>query len=321
MKNEDTIVKTWAQSGRDMHIKHCFYPGCDSKDIIKSHVFQNNGVLTQIAVQGDVYMPKLKNNQIVPRLTKYGRKVATIFTGFCGKHDKELFQPIEDADWKISDENVFLFFYRTFASQFQAKQEFIKRGDILCEQDALDNDSDILAGYKSAVNDFNRDKSIVDRYIVNRSSFPLKYITWKFDQRIKFAFSGFQTPTKDFEGKTIQSLHDKVNRHIFLTVLPHGKKAIAMLAWLSVDDKKLRRYTTHLRKLSLRERKQFISNMAITTTDDLVLSPEIFEHLTRDQKDQIEGEFGEMNVLAEVMGVPTSAKSAYEEIGLNLFDF
>ncbi len=45
-------------------------------------------------------------------MTKWGRKEATVFTGFCGYHDNELFKPIENNEFNSSDEHVFLYTYR-----------------------------------------------------------------------------------------------------------------------------------------------------------------------------------------------------------------
>lgn len=242
--------------------------------------------------------------------------------GFAENMIKKVFQPIEDKDWKVNSETAFLFFYRTFASQMQAKQEYVKRSDLLAKDlDRSLNKNEVVSGYMMAVDDFKRDKRLVDDYLIKHERIPIKYICWTIHQPIKFAFSGFTTPYYDFEGHEIQTVRADVNRHIFITVLPHGNEAIAIITWLKVDDRKVRRYINGLQKLTLVQRKQYLSNMAISTTDDLVLSPLIVNQLSRPQKSLIEGEFEMMHSFAEMIGVTNGAKSEYEEIGLNLFDF
>lgn len=320
--SDDVILKSWRKSGKNMRIKRCLFPGCTSDNIIKCHVFQNNGVLTQISDKGDVYMPKMRGNDMVPRITKFGRKMATVFTGFCGEHDKKVFQPIEDKNWKANSETAFLFFYRTFASQMQAKQEYVKRSDLLAKDlDRSLNKNEVVSGYMMAVDDFKRDKRLVDDYLIKHERVPINYIFWTIHQPIKFAFSGFTTPYYDFGGHEIQTVRADVNRHIFITVLPHGNEAIAIITWLKVDDRKVRGYISGLRKLTLAQRKQYLSNIAISTTDDLVLSPSIVNQLSQPQRSLIEGEYEMMHLFAEMTGITNGAKSECEEIGLNLFDF
>ncbi len=311
----------WIQSGRKKYIKHCFYPGCKSERIIKSHVFQNNGVLTTISENGDVFMPKQKNGDVITKLVKFGRKMATVFPGFCNEHDKKVFQPIEDADWKITPATVFLFSYRTFASQFQAKMEFVNRFNILSDDLGTTTNIDFLDGFKSSINDFNHDKKFFDDYLLNGKRPPLNYISWVIRQPIKFAVSGFNAPYADFEGKKIQNSTDKINHHMFYTILPYKGNCVALISWLKTDDRMFKSYTNTLRHLTLLERKQYLSNMAISISDDLVLSPSLVEQLNTMQIQQIEGDYGSIGMLSEIMSERASSAHQLDNIGLNLFDY
>ena len=67
-------------------------------------------------------MPYPKGDNPFEIATKWGRKEATVFTGFCGYHDYELFKPIENYDFDDSDKHVFLYTYRTFALCYERKQ-------------------------------------------------------------------------------------------------------------------------------------------------------------------------------------------------------
>ena len=44
-------------------------------------------------------MPRPKPDGGIISLTKYGRKEASVFSGFCGYHDKMIFKKIEDCDF------------------------------------------------------------------------------------------------------------------------------------------------------------------------------------------------------------------------------
>jgi hypothetical protein len=53
------------------------------------------------------------------------RKEATVFTGFCGYHDKKVFQPIKDGMFDKSIQRIFLYTYRCFAIEYHKKQEVV----------------------------------------------------------------------------------------------------------------------------------------------------------------------------------------------------
>lgn len=78
-----------------------------SEKIIKAHSIQNNKILNKISTKGEVFMPCPKADNPFKVMTKYGRKEATVFTGFCKYHDKVVFQAIEDNAFDKSIEHIF----------------------------------------------------------------------------------------------------------------------------------------------------------------------------------------------------------------------
>lgn len=319
---KDPIFENWDASGREMRIKHCFYPGCNSTDIIKAHAIQNTGILNQLSVNGQVYMPKPKANGMLPRLIKYGRKQATTFTGFCGEHDKKIFQPIEDENWQVNAKNVFLFSYRTFASEYQVKMESSNRFRIL--RDKLGNNqgpTEYERGVSMSIEDLADEKRLFDDFLLNGGKPPINYISWKIHQPIKFAQCGFNVPYVDFDGDKIQAPNDKRLHHIFYTIIPHNHECIAMISWLKTDNKRFKGYTRFLRKLNLRQRKQYLSNIAISISDTLVLSPMLVDKLNKNQKQLIEGEYINMEMFSQMVMDNYNSTYELENIDLNLFDY
>ena len=97
--------------------KECLHPdhSCCSSNFIYSHSIQNSKVLKKIADNGHLYSPQPRSDLQIPIMYDWGRSKASVFTGFCGYHDKTLFQPIEDQDFTGTKEQVFLYTYRAFA--------------------------------------------------------------------------------------------------------------------------------------------------------------------------------------------------------------
>jgi hypothetical protein len=98
---------------------------CSGK-IIEAHSIQNNKFLNKISRKGYVYYFShmiTEDDQLISIFEEKGRKAFSTFRGFCKKHDKELFQPIEDRDYNGSDEQNFLFAFRAFAKEIHAKKQ------------------------------------------------------------------------------------------------------------------------------------------------------------------------------------------------------
>jgi len=95
---------------------------CQGK-IISAHSIQNNRYLNKISKKGKVIIIKIENNEV--KFLEEGRKRFSVFTGFCQKHDKEIFQPIEDIDYISSDEQKYLYVFRSLAREFHTKKEIL----------------------------------------------------------------------------------------------------------------------------------------------------------------------------------------------------
>lgn len=317
----EDIQNLMYHSGKNKKIKQCLYPGCESTDIIRAHVFQNNGVLSELAVNNKVFMPKGRGLSNQFTINEFSRSQATTFTGFCGKHDKSLFQPIEDEDWQLSDESIFLFTYRTFASQMHAKQEEAK-GTKWRAKELLDSEKTFETNVMGqAVADFARDKRMFDEYVTKRRKTPLKCMSWVIRQPINFAASGFISPYFDLIGQPIQGWRESINRHLYITILPRSGYAIAMLAWMKVDDRKFRSYLNQLGRLDRDQRERWLTNICMKMSDNLVLSPRLKKSLTRHQERLIVSEYYELQLGMLMSGKREGKNVELQDFGLNLFDF
>ena len=84
--NPEDFPELYRNLRKETRIKQCLHPdkGSCSEKIIKAHSIQNNKILKKISSNGFVYMPRPKSDNPFAVITKYGRKEATTFTGFCG---------------------------------------------------------------------------------------------------------------------------------------------------------------------------------------------------------------------------------------------
>lgn len=94
----------------------CLFPGCVDNSI-SSHSISEKRVLKKISIDNHVYYYSPKMN-----FQKIGTKKVSIFSGFCNKHDSELFDAIDNYDYIVGNkEQEFLFFYRAYCKSYKSK--------------------------------------------------------------------------------------------------------------------------------------------------------------------------------------------------------
>lgn len=282
----NNFAEIYKRTRKESRIKECIHPDkkhC-SERVIGAHSIQNNRILTKISDNGYVYMPCPKP-EIQPGLQyKYGRREATTFTGFCGFHDKTVFQPIEDCDFTGTDEQIFLHIYRAFALEYHKKKEATRMSQVIfAQKPSLANRKGFLkdgkTGFQAAVSDYEDDKKIFDQAILKKEYDVLTCFVWTFDGFSNFAATGGETPSDDFNGNVIQNLRDFSipARHMYISVFPENDKTYAIIAWLKRDDMLFAPLKHKILSFNEEERKIFINNTIVFSCENIVIKPSAWE--------------------------------------------
>ena len=273
--------------------KECIHPDKEScsEKIIGAHSIQNNKILSKIADNGMLYMPCPKPDLSVTLQNKYGRGEATVFTGFCGHHDKVTFQPIEDKDFTATEEQIFLYVYRSFAYEYHKKQESVRMG-----QFSFANKPSVMGmtgmtiegktGFDMAVADYEQEKAIFDKALIDSQFDVLTSVVWEFDGFSNFAATSGEAPMYDFTGKKIQDLlNPNVRaRHIYTCVFPENGKTYAIIAWLKEYDNLFLSMKKKLDSLTEDERKNYINNTIAITTENIAIKPSAWDAMQETAK-------------------------------------
>lgn len=97
-----------------------------SKKIIKAHSVSKSSSLKEIAIDGHVLTifkaSRASNSALEFEPKKIGINNASTFTGFCSFHDKNIFSPIENEEFKVTKANCFLVSYRAVAREAFVKE-------------------------------------------------------------------------------------------------------------------------------------------------------------------------------------------------------
>ncbi|WP_303820006.1 hypothetical protein [Actinobacillus minor] len=106
-----------------------------SDDIISAHSIQRGKILDSIAEEGMVsYLtadPSNDLSEISPTFELEGIRKFSTFYGFCGKHDKEVFQPIEDKSFEGTEEQLNLYAYRAISKELYAQEISLRKNKLL----------------------------------------------------------------------------------------------------------------------------------------------------------------------------------------------
>ncbi|MEI6578546.1 MAG: SEC-C metal-binding domain-containing protein [Eubacteriales bacterium] len=310
--NPANFLQSYKSIRKESRIKQCLYPDHSqcSEQIISAHSIQNNKILRKIASDGQVFMPCPKAENPFAVVTKYGRKEASVFTGFCSNHDKIVFQPIDDSDFTGTEKQIFLYIYRCFAIEYHKKQEvFRMESSIYKKRPSLINAPGFESPFKGmelAINDFKIEKEVFDEALLSGNYNVLTSFVWKFEGLSNFAGSGFEAPTTDLKGTTIQNLLDfsKTVGHIFVSVFPENDSVYAIIAWIKKYDTLFASIEEQLSQLTYEEKKCYINNTLPIISENIAINPESWSRWDKGQKDEFGSLFWGMATISEMDGHP-----------------
>lgn len=148
--NKDQIKfnKILSQNRKNAKVKLCLWGGEDktgcSRKIIDAHSIQRGKILSSISDLGKVYhlggssLEDMSGVEFNFRLE--GIKKFSTFTGFCGEHDKSIFQPIEDILFTGTETQKNIYAYRAVAKELHANLESSKLCNNLLGEKLNDDD-------------------------------------------------------------------------------------------------------------------------------------------------------------------------------------
>ncbi len=282
---------------------------CDH--IIRAHTISKI-VLKTIAENGYVYSSKSeslsdidfssdmpKSEDFPPKLV--GVNKASIFKGFCGKHDNALFKPIEQGTIGLDAKSIFLLSYRTKAHELYLKmaelklREFIhyyysnafsKKFNVdisdpnLAKIPILTEIAKHIHDSKLHVHEATLSKKRHDTILTNNNFSELKYVAVRLDKQLPIVTSDCMFPGIDFEGNTLLDGRENFEDSpvVLLNLVNDDNGAVASMAWLSGDEHINQLADSFLKMVELR-RADFLVQLGITIFENTYYCPSWWEGL------------------------------------------
>ena len=278
--------------------------------ISQSHTVPKSGSLRRIARDGHVYslVPRLDSlrkpdGKFGPQLVGINR--ASTFSGFCSKHDNNIFQKIENGRFKVTQENCFLLGYRALAREIYTKaaassaemsdvRHNIDSGRSLTDQRIIqrltrDTEVGLLAGLK----DLERCKQRYDEILTTKVFDSVRGYVIEFVNAPPVMCSFGLTPDQDFDGLQLQDLSDlsRVSDLLFVTSFHGGDRGIVAFSWLAENDSTCGPLIESLKSISDKYLTAALMRFFFTYCENFHVGPEWWEGLSEKTRGKLVSRF------------------------------
>ena len=275
-------------------IKYCFHHNkteCNKK-IKRAHSIQQNRVLSQLEedIGGNQMFYSLnsfssdknKKTDLIP----VGKKRASIFTGFWDYHDSKLFSPIENQNFKNTEEQLFLISYRTFAHGFHQlieQNKYYQSNDTLMEHFPEWYKNNYRKYFKKNLAQAEPYKAIMDKLIKEKNYSGLNYHVREVIPFAPIACSSVLSPLYSYYNKPLYP--NKLNSFLMLNILPDSNKTYIILSNFN-EDTMGRILFDELSGLNDLNLQKAISSLLIYCTTNTFFSAKIWDKFTDEMKKQ-----------------------------------
>lgn len=288
--------------------KICLVPAPLKKDctnkIIRAHTISKSASLKAISVKGHVMglnpnLSGLMSSGGAFELTQIGINKASTVTGFCSKHDNELFSPIEDNKFSASKQQLFLLAYRPLVRELYAKEsqqqiaELFKQSDkgkgIINQIEIQNTAGSFAQGVSLGIRDLSYIKSKLDNMLIKNSFDELEHHIFELSEAPCIVSSASIAPEVDFEGNVIQSLGFNIAMpsYMIFNLVSFDGKGFFILSWLKEHSILVELFTNSLIKNNLDRLGDLIVGFLYSFCENVFASPEWWEKLDKPSKDKI----------------------------------
>ncbi|WP_260685370.1 SEC-C domain-containing protein [Rhizobium laguerreae] len=292
--------------------------------ITKAHTVQKNGGLAAIAEAGHVLTVKPSMKELVetgglPQPRKVGVNNASVFPGFCSKHDTTIFKAIEGKSLLLTKDNAFLFAYRAISYERFSKEAQLRNIDVQREMDRghpfmrqayiqMHLDA-MMAGIRIGMRDVDRWKAEFDARLLSADKAGFNFVAVRFDKVLPIVACGAFHPEFDLQGNAIQQLgRDGVEfDHITLTVTAFEGQTMAVFGWIGLEDGPADALAKSFLRVDDAKKADVLVRLLFIQTENLYLRQSWWDALSGTQKQEL----NDLTRSGTMMRVRSGAEMAY----------
>lgn len=294
----------------------CYIEGCDNVADF-NHLLQRNGRINQISENGCIYELTFNNHYSPPiKFESRGVKKSFGYKGFCGKHDNDLFKPIEGKNLNFYEyKNQLLFVMRAFYNQrykkerlllfYQASKRIENLKNVIAENYFVDAENGLI----DALNCYEKlEKEIFHDYNHGSQHFYFKVIELPFVEVCISSFFTYETSEeiREMYLNNNQILNEPLT-DIFINFIPDQTKSILIIGCRKKGYEKCEDYLSMFDGDSKQVLK-LISNIMLNNVEDWIISPRFFQTKIEEKESLI------VEILSE------QRKNERRNMSINLFE-
>ncbi len=304
---------------------YCSHPDPDSDPcslrIIKAHTIQKKGGLAEISEAGHVLTAKptmkdMIDTQGKPSPRRVGVNKASVFPGFCNKHDTALFKPIEGETVSLNKDTAFLFSYRAIAYERFAKEAQLKgisvqrdldRGLPFLQQRLIQTHlKNFEYGVKIGMRDVDRWKKQFDERLLSGARDDFHFLAVRFNRVLPIVACGAFHPEFDVQGKPLQRLGrtGEDYDHVTVNVTSLNGQTISVFGWIGSEVGPAGAFASSFAGVADGRKADVLLRLLFLQTDNMFLRPSWWDSLQTSRR----AAFTELMM----SGTPTRARSGYE---------
>lgn len=299
MNKKAEFLKLYTGLRREAAIKECTLISntndpCDGK-IVSAHSIQRGKILKSISKNGDVFELSFEIvDDVVPTIQfrKVGIKKFSTFSGFCQKHDKLIFQPIEDRPFINNAEQQLIYAYRAIAKELHTKKESRRLNSIFVK-DHVQNMTLI-----QDINDLRRLADFTYSKLIENKFDALVHYSFTLNEYYPIACNSIFIPYFDDEGNNVfssseytriqgETLPTDESPFITLNVFPEDGRTYVLISHVASRLNEFK-FLQNLFNKPIEDFTLSISQMMLTHCENLGFSPDyVTSNFTPEERSQI----------------------------------
>ncbi len=306
-QNESNVFELEQQFFSELREGYCSHPAPSpdspcSTTIIKAHTVQKKGGLSAIAEAGHVLTVKPIMKEMIktegnPQPRKIGVKKASVFPGFCSKHDSDLFKPVEGKSLTLGTQTAFLFSYRAVAyepfskegqRQFTLNMREADSGMPFWNQAKLQSFLyDMINGLELGVRDVKCWKDQFDEQLLSGSHDDFHFVAVRFDSILPIVACCAFHPEFDLNGAHLQQLGQDMFEldHVTLTVTAFEGNTVVVFGWIGPQNGPARTLADSFLAIDDSRKADALVRLLFIHTDNVFLRPSWWASLSESSQE------------------------------------
>lgn len=293
---------------KSLHKKFCLVPDelkeqCRGK-IIKAHTVSRSSSLKKISTNGKVYRLNIDPHSFEKNKGKFnfvldGIGTVSTFTGFCEKHDNEIFRVIENIEFVGSKEQCYLLAYRPVAREYFTKNIAVSNLDLMNNLDKglpvyeqIEVQSFMRAyseGTKIGFKNSLEHKNKFDQILLSKDYADLRAYIIKFKKVHDILCSSAFFPEHDFQGNHYYNLSNlkRLPDQIAFNSFCSNDNGYIVFSWLKDSDFFCSHFINSLDKIPNERKVNILAKFFFVYSENIILSPSWWDNLDLDMKKYI----------------------------------